>query len=170
MALLVIDATVGVTHQDQRLAERIDAAGCPIVIVFNKWDLVDTGARLDLGEDVERKLGFLGTPPVLRMSALTGKGVMRLWPSLQEAVREYRVRIPTRQVNDAVRAAQSAQPAPGGARILYATQGATDPPTFTLFTNRELPRTYIRYIERILRESFNLGSTALKLRVRRRNE
>ena len=170
VALLVIDSVVGVTHQDQRLAERVDAAGCPVVILLNKWDLIGTEARLDLGRDVTDRLGFLGDPPVLRISALSGKGVTRLWPSLSAAVSEYRTRIPTRRVNETVRAAQSAQPAPGGARILYATQVATDPPTFTLFANRTLPRTYLRYIERKLREQFDLGVTALKFRVRRRDE
>ena len=170
VALLVIDSSVGVTHQDQRLAERVDAAGCPVVILLNKWDVIGTEARLDLGRDVKDRLGFLGGAPVLRISALSGKGVTRLWPSLSAAVAEYRTRIPTRRVNEVVRAAQSAQPAPGGARILYAAQVATDPPTFTLFANRTLPRTYLRYIERKLREHFDLGVTALKFRVRRRDE
>ncbi len=170
VALLVIDATIGVTHQDQRLAERVDAAGCPIVILLNKWELLGTEARLKIGEDVERKLNFLGEPNVLRISALSGKGVNRLWPTLQEAVGAYRTRIPTRDVNKVIRAAQSAQPAPHGAKVLYATQGATDPPTFTLFANRELPSTYMRYLERSLRESFDLGATPIKLRVRRRND
>ncbi|MCY4293659.1 MAG: ribosome biogenesis GTPase Der [Acidimicrobiaceae bacterium] len=169
VALLVIDSSVGVTHQDQRLAERVDAAGCPIVVLLNKWDLLDTQDRSTVSGDVADRLGFLGSPPVLRVSALSGKGVARLWPSLNSAVSQYRARIPTKRVNDAVRAAQSTQPAPAGARILYATQVATDPPTFTLFVNRTLPRTYLRYIERILREQFDLGSTALKFRVRRRD-
>lgn len=169
VALLVVDASVGVTHQDQRLAERVDAAGCPVVIVLNKWDLIGTEARLKLGADTEDKLGFLGRPLVLRVSALTGKGVDRLWPSLHTVVEAYRTRTPTRRVNEVVRAAQSAQPAPGGARILYAVQGASDPPTFTLFTNRDLPRPYLRYVERRLREDLDLGPTAMKLRVRRRS-
>ena len=69
-----------------------------------------------------------------------------------------------------IRAAQAAQPAPHGARVLYATQGATDPPTFTLFTNRELPPTYLRYLERRLREDLDLGAVPLKLRVRKRSD
>ena len=170
VALLVIDATIGVTHQDQRLAERVDGAGCPIVVLLNKWELLDTEAREKIGVDVERKLAFLGEPPVLRISALTGKGVDRLWPALRTAVGEYRTRIPTRDVNKAIRAAQAAQPAPHGARVLYATQGATDPPTFTLFANREVPTTYLRYLERSLRETFSLGSTPIKLRVRKRSD
>ena len=169
VALLVIDASIGVTHQDQRLAERVDAAGCPVVVVLNKWDLIDTEARLKLGAEVEDKLGFLGRPLVLRVSALSGKGVGRLWPSLRTVAEAYRTRIPTRRVNEVVRAAQVAQPAPAGARILYAVQGASDPPTFTLFTNRELPRPYLRYVERRLREELDLGPTAVKLRVRRRD-
>ncbi|MFM8381208.1 MAG: ribosome biogenesis GTPase Der, partial [Actinomycetota bacterium] len=66
--------------------------------------------------------------------------------------------------------AQQRQPAGGGARVLYALQGATDPPTFTLFVNRELPQTYVRYLERTIREAFEFGSTPLKLRVRKRSE
>ena len=170
VALLVLDSTVGVTHQDQRLAERVDAAGCPIVVLLNKWDLIDTDARIQIGEDVADRLAFLGDPPVLRTSAITGKGVQRLWPTLEVAVGQYRTRIPTREVNRVIRAAQAAQPAPAGARVLYATQGATDPPTFTLFSNREVPRTYLRYLERKLREAFDLGSTPIKLRVRRRSD
>jgi len=170
VALLMIDATVGVTHQDQRLAERVDAAGCPVVILLNKWELLSTEKRLAIAGDVERKLGFLGGPPVLRVSALSGKGVKRLWPSLTEAVTDYRTRIPTRSVNKVLRAAQAAHPAPHGAKVVYATQGATDPPTFTLFVNRELPKTYLRYLQRSLREAFGLGSTPVKLRVRRRSD
>ncbi len=170
VALLVIDSSVGVTHQDQRLAERVDAAGCPIVVLLNKWDLLDAENRSKVSLDVADRLKFLGSPPVLHVSALSGKGVSRLWPSLNSAVSQYRTRIPTRRVNEVVRAAQSAQPAPAGARILYATQVAADPPTFTLFVNRTLPRTYLRYIERSLREHFDLGATALKFRVRRRDD
>ena len=77
--------------------------------------------------------------------------------------------MPTRRVNEVVRAAQQAQPAPHGARVLYATQGAADPPTFTLFTNRTLPPTYLRYLERRLREELDLGAVPIKLRVRRRS-
>lgn len=170
VALLVIDATQGVTHQDQRLAERVDAAGCPIVVLLNKWDLCDTEQREDVSIQVGDKLHFVGEAPVIRICALSGKNVHRLWPALEDTIRDYQTRIPTRRVNDVIRAAQAAQPAPAGVRILYATQGATDPPTFTLFANREVPRTWLRYLERRLREDLNLGSTPIKLRVRRRSQ
>ncbi|MCY3632979.1 MAG: ribosome biogenesis GTPase Der [bacterium] len=169
IALLVIDATVGVTHQDQRLAERIDGAGCPIVLLLNKWDLLDTEAREAIALDIDRRLHFLGEAAVLRVSALSGKGLNRLLPELRGVIAEYRRRIPTQAVNRVLRDAQAAHPAPDGARVLYATQGAADPPTFTLFANRTLPRTYLRYLERRLREAFDLGSVPVKLRVRRRS-
>ncbi|NLD75156.1 MAG: ribosome biogenesis GTPase Der, partial [Acidimicrobiales bacterium] len=169
VALLVIDATEGVTHQDQRLAERIDAAGCPIVVIMNKWELLDTDARADVTYEIGQKLAFLGDSEVIRISALTGKNVHRLMPALAEAIQAYHRRVPTRKVNEVVSLAQSAQPAPHGARILYATQGAADPPTFTLFANKELPATYLRYIERKLRDAFDLGATPIKLRVRQRS-
>jgi GTP-binding protein len=169
IALLVIDALEGVTGQDQRLAERVDAAGCPIVVVLNKWELLDDAERREVViAETRRKLGFLGDPPVLRISALTGRGVHRLRPILSEAIGQYHRRIPTRSVNDVLAAAQQRQPAPDGARVLYAVQGAAEPPTFTLFVNRELRRDYLRYLERSLREAFDFGSTPLKLRVRRR--
>tara|TARA_Y100000766_G_C18900616_1_gene603235 strand:+ start:1371 stop:2681 length:1311 start_codon:yes stop_codon:yes gene_type:complete len=170
IALLVIDSTIGVTHQDQRLAERIDAAGCPIVIVFNKWELVDTDERELLTLQIERKLGFLGEPPIMKTTAISGKGVHRIYPILASAISSYNQRVPTRKVNIIIRKAQSAHPAPGGARVLYATQGATEPPTFTLFVNKKLPRTYVRYLENQLREHLGLGATPIKIRIRNRTE
>jgi GTP-binding protein len=169
VALLVIDATEGVSHQDQRLAERIDAAGCPVVVLLNKWELLDGDQRDEVKYEVGQRLHFLGESPVLRISALTGKGVHRLLPALQDAIEDYHRRLPTRKVNEIIRRAQSAQPAPHGGKVLYAMQGAVDPPTFTLFANRELPKSYLRYLERQLREEGGFGSAPLKLRVRRRS-
>jgi GTP-binding protein len=168
-ALLVIDATEGITHQDQRLAERIDAAGCPVVVLLNKWETLDPESRQQVLYQVGRMLYFIGDAAVLRISALTGRGVHKLLPALEDAITAYHRRVPTRRVNDIIRAAQQAQPGPHGVRVLYATQGATDPPTFTLFVNKTVPAHYMRYLERRLREEFDLGSTPVKLRVRMRS-
>jgi len=170
VALLVIDANEGITQQDQRLAERVDAAGCPIVVVLNKTELLTTDQREDLSLAFERKLSFLPGVPVHRISALSGRGVEKLMPSMANALDAYQTRIPTRKVNDVIRLAQQSQPGPGGARVLYATQGAVDPPTFTLFANRAIPDHYLRYLERKIREEFKLGPTPIKMRVRRRSE
>ena len=166
-ALLVIDAVAGVTHQDQRLAERVDAAGSPIVIVLNKWEMVATEDRPTVVADVEDRLGFLGYAPILKVSARTGLGVHKLLPAVREAIDAYHRRVPTRELNAVVGQAQAAHPSPTG-RVLYAVQGATDPPTFTLFATRAMPPTYLRYLERRIREHFGFGPTPLKLRVRKR--
>ena len=169
IALLVIDAVEGVTGQDQRLAERVDASGCPILVVLNKWELItDPEERLQRLAELSRRLAFIGDAPVLKVSALTGKGVHRLRPALQDAIEQYHRRVPTRDVNKVLADAQQRQPAGGGAKVLYAVQGAAEPPTFTLFANRELPQHYVRYLERSIREAFDFGSTPLKLRVRKR--
>ncbi|HLG67688.1 MAG TPA: ribosome biogenesis GTPase Der [Acidimicrobiales bacterium] len=165
VALLVIDASVGATHQDQRLAERIAVSGCAAVVVLNKWDLVPAERRDDVLAGVGDRLAFLGTAPVLRVSAASGRGVGRVLPALQETVRSYHQRVPTGTLNRALRELQEAHPAPG-ARIRYGVQGAVDPPTFTLFATGRLPRTYLRYVERRLRDRFDLGATPLKIRVR----
>ena len=169
VALLVIDGTEGVTSQDQRLAERVNASGCPILLVLNKWELVSADDRLDVMTELHRKLAFVGDAPILKISALTGKNVSRLLPHLQESIAQYHTRVPTRDINKVIAAAQQRAPGPKGAKVLYAVQGATDPPTFTLFVNREIPATYMRYIERTIREEFGLGSTAIKMRVRKRS-
>jgi GTP-binding protein len=165
IALLIIDATAGVTHQDQRLAERIGAAGCPTVVVLNKWELIPTEDRKDILIDIGDRLAFLGDAPVLKVSALSGLGVHNILPAVAAAEEAYHSRIPTGELNRALKSIQTAHP-PVGAKIQYAVQGANDPPTFTLFTNGRLQPTYLRYVERGLRERFELGPTPIKLRVR----
>ena len=165
IALLVIDATAGVTHQDQRLAERIGASGCPTVVVLNKWELIATEDRNDILIDIGDRLAFLGEAPVLKISALSGLGVHNILPAVAAAEEAYHSRIPTGELNRALKSIQMAHP-PVGAKIQYAVQGANDPPTFTLFTNGRLQPTYLRYVERGLRERFELGPTPIKLRVR----
>lgn len=170
-ALLVLDATEGVTHQDQRLAERVDAAGTAVVIVLNKWDLLDAEQRARVKADVADRLAFLGYAPVLPISALTGRNAARVLPALRQAESAYHQRVPTPALNRVVQAAQAQQPPPlvrgRRPRVMYATQGASDPPTFTLFASHELPANYLRFLERRIREAFDLGPTPVKLRVRR---
>ncbi|MFM7270150.1 MAG: ribosome biogenesis GTPase Der [Actinomycetes bacterium] len=172
-ALLVIDASLGVSHQDQRLAERIDAAGTAIVIVLNKWDLIATEDRPQILADVHDRLGFLAYAPVLKVSAFTGRFIKNVLPALRQAEDAYHVRVPTAELNKVMREAQTRHPPPldrkHRTRILYATQGAAEPPTFTIFATRSLPPTYLRYLERCIREHFDLGPTPIKLRVRRRS-
>jgi GTP-binding protein len=161
----VIDAPLGATGQDQRLAERISAAGCPSLVVLNKWELVPVDDRDAVLATVGEKLAFLGDAPVMKTTATSGKGVHRILPALAIAAADYQKRVPTGALNRAIRDLQIKQPAPTG-KIRYAVQGATEPPTFTLFIAGRLPQTYLRYIERGLREKFEFGATPMKLRVR----
>jgi GTP-binding protein len=165
IALLVVDASSGVTHQDQRLAERVEAAGSPVVVVLNKWELLDAGRRGEVRAQVADRLGFLGDAPVVAISAKTGLGVHKLVPAISTALGAYRRRVATGALNQLVQEAQARHP-PSGARVLYAVQGAADPPTITLFATRPLPRSWLRYLERRLKERFGLGPTPIKLRVR----
>ncbi|MEI6709972.1 MAG: ribosome biogenesis GTPase Der [Actinomycetota bacterium] len=165
IAIMVIDSTIGATGQDQRLAERISAAGCPSLVVLNKWELVDTEMRDRVLGGVAEKLAFLGDAPVMKITALSGKGVHKILPALSIAAADYTKRVPTGALNRAVRDLQMRQPAPTG-KIRYAVQGATEPPTFTLFVSGRLPSTYMRYVERFLRERFELGSVPIRVRVR----
>ena len=165
IAILVIDATVGATGQDQRLAERISAAGCPSIVILNKWELIPTEERDSVLATVGDKLAFLGDAPVIKTTATSGKGVHKILPALSIAADDYVKRVPTGALNRAIRDLQIKQPAPTG-KIRYAVQGASEPPTFTLFIAGRLPTTYLRYVERSLRERFELGSTPIRVRVR----
>ena len=83
VVLLVIDATDGVTHQDQRLAERIGASGSPVVVILNKWELLDAEGRRDVVDDVDDRLAFLGESPMVKVSAQSGMGVHKILPALR---------------------------------------------------------------------------------------
>ena len=165
VVLLMVDSTQGITHQDQRLAERIDGAGCPILLLLNKWDLLEghrAAARHPRAGDLGAGWGSSAARRRWGFPPHTGRGVNadpgRIAGGNRRAVPERR--IPTRAVNRAIREAQAAHPAPGGARVLYATQGASDPPTFTLFVNRRLPATYLRYLQRRTRRDVRPGRRA----------
>jgi GTP-binding protein len=135
------------------------------VVILNKWDLVATEERENVMASVGERLAFLGTAPVLKVAAISGKGVHKILPAIFDATDSYQSRVSTGALNRAIRDLQSRHPAPN-VRIRYAVQGAVEPPTFTLFTNGNLPATYLRYVERSLRERFDFGSTPMKLRVR----
>ncbi|NNN22703.1 MAG: ribosome biogenesis GTPase Der [Acidimicrobiales bacterium] len=165
IVLFVIDSTQGVTHQDQRLAERIDNSGSPIVIVCNKWDLLSVDEKLAMRKEVEDELAFVGYSPLISISALYGRGVLKLPQLIEKAKDAYQRRIPTAILNEAINKAQIKHPSPQG-KILYGVQGATDPPTITLFANRRLPTSWLRYLEHQLRDEFDLEGSPVKLRVR----
>lgn len=172
--LFVVDGTEGVTHYDMRLLERIDAAGCALVVLLNKWDVLNTEERLERLAVAKRELGFVDYAPIMTISALSGRNFDKIIPALFEAKESYEQRIPTSALNKVIHEAQIAHPHPNRrnkrVKISYATQGAINPPTFTIFATQNLDDSYVRYLENTLRDKFDLGSTAIKLRVRKKQD
>lgn len=174
VAILVIDASEGVTGHDQRIADDIVSSGLACVVVLNKWDLVTTDEtdRVRLDDSFEDKLRFLDWAVVLRTSAVTKRGIGRLMPGVTEAIGSHRRRLPTSMVNQLVRDAQERRPHPraGGrsARILYAVQARVAPPTFILFATRRLEVSYLRFIEHRIREAEPFPGTPLRVQARLR--
>ena len=157
VALLMIDATDGVTHQDQRIAREVVDAGVGLVIILNKWDALDEEQREITERSLPDRFGFVAWAPVIRMAAMTGARVQRL-PGAIVAVLEARsTRIPTGQLNRVVRQWIAAHPPPvrKGRRpkIHYVVQAGTAPPTFVVFlSGGELGDDYLRFLENRLRE------------------
>ena len=155
LVLFVVDASEPLGEQDQRLAALLRDAGRGVVMVCNKWDLVDDERRVDLEKELDRLLSFAAWAPRVNISAATGRGVRRLLPQLAEVWANYRRRLPTRVVNEVIEEATARVPPPRDGnrslRIRYATQAEVAPPRFLLFGNGRLPASYRRYLERELR-------------------
>lgn len=170
VALFILDASVPVSEQDQRLADMVTESGRAVVLVWNKWDLVDDDARADREKETERLLGFIAFAPVVRISALTGRSIHRLWPAVDTVMEQWRRRIPTAELNrwlaDAVAATAPPMHAGRSVRLRYVTQAGIEPPTFRIFGSGRVPDTYTRYLERRLREAYGFSGTPVDVQVR----
>jgi GTPase len=170
VALLVLEAPLGVAEQDQKVAVRAVEAGCGLVLLANKWDLMDDEARRQFGVDLERRLHFVDWAPMLRVSARTGRGVEKIWGLVDRVLAERSRRIPTAALNQWLeRATERTPPPPVRGRPLkvrYATQARVDPPEVVLFTSGQLTPSYRRYLERDLRRTFGFEGTPVRLVVR----
>jgi GTP-binding protein len=176
LCLLVVDADEGITKQDAHVAGYAWDAGRGIVLVVNKWDLVPGGeeARRRLDEAADMQLKFIRHAPRVFVSALTGKGVHRLFPAIVGLDRAYSTRVPTTELNRVVRSAWESRPPPvAGSRapkLFYCSQVRRRPPSFVLFTN--LPRpphfSYLRHLENVLREAFGLDGVPFRVIIRGR--
>jgi GTP-binding protein len=170
VALLVIDAAEPLGEQDQRLARQIIDAGRGMVLILNKWDAVDEDRRLQLDRELDRLLAFTSFAPLLRTSAHTGRGLRHLGAVIDQVHAQWTRRIQTAQLNtwlaDAV--AATAPPMQRGrpVRLRYATQVEVAPPTFRVFSNGPVPPSYVRYLERSLRDTYGFVGTPLRIGVR----
>jgi len=178
VALLLLDAQEGVTEQDTKIAGLILDAGKAVVVVVNKWDAVekDTHTMDVFRKKVMDDLKFMSYAPTIFLSALTGQRVNTVLAKAKEVFENYRRRIPTGVLNEALADAQASlqPPMQGGRRlkIYYATQQAICPPTFVFFVNNaELMHfAYERYLENHFRKSFSFDGTPLRFILREKQK
>jgi GTP-binding protein len=177
VAVLVVDATQGVTDQDAAIAGEAEKAGCGIIVAANKWDLMKGDGRnraSEFDEELRRRLKFLDYVPVLHISAITGERTPRLLETIDQVAAARTARVKTSELNTLIQRASSAHPPPSRGRtetrILYAAQTGVAPPTFVVFTNvaTRFHFSYERFLVNKLRESFGFVGTPIRLHVRRR--
>lgn len=174
VAVLLIDASQPITEQDQRVLTMVIEAGRALVIAFNKWDLVDEDRRYMLDKEIDRDLARVPWARRVNISASTGRSVQKLVPQLDTALDSWDRRISTGQLNNWLKEVIAATPPPvrGGRqpRVMFATQAATRPPTFVLFTTGFLEAGYRRFLERRLREQFGFDGSPVRINVRVREK
>jgi GTP-binding protein len=176
LGVLVIDASQGVTSGDLAIAGTIWELGRSAVVVMNKWDLLDEDSRERLELSAERLLMMLSDPARVNASALSGRGIEKLWKPIDKTLAAYQLKLSTGQLNRIFETAikRVSPPALSGAqwKLFYTTQVSTAPPTFMLFANRLLPRNhhYRRYLENRLREELDLPGVPIRLVIRKRTE
>ena len=182
VALLVIDATEGVTASDATIGGYAHESGRSVIIVVNKWDAVTTG-RTDGKPPADREiferqlrnvLKYLSYAPVIFLSALEGTNLGRVLREVREVAAERRKRVTTGQMNrflDRVDFQRAPVPMSKRVRIFYMTQAAVAPPTFVLFTDRDvrLHFAFERFLENQIRESFGFKGTPIWFKVKARN-
>ncbi|HQV20077.1 ribosome biogenesis GTPase Der [Gordonia sp. (in: high G+C Gram-positive bacteria)] len=174
VAILLIDASEPITEQDLRVLSMIIDSGRALVIAFNKWDLVDEDRRYQLDKEIDRELARVPWARRVNISASTGRAVQKLVPAIEGALESWDKRVSTGQLNNWLKDIIAATPPPlrGGRqpRVLFATQAATRPPTFVLFTTGFLEAGYRRFLERRLREEFNFDGSPVRINVRVRDK
>lgn len=175
LALVVLDAGEGATAQDARIAGYAEAAGRAVILVVNKWDLVEAADRAPhLVRALRERMPFLAHAPVVFTSARLATGLEMLFETVERVAAAYTKEVPTGELNRALGAAVARRP-PAGVRgktlrVFYATQVGTRPPTFLLFVNEPsaLHFSYERYLVNALREAFGFAGCPIRLRLRRR--
>jgi GTP-binding protein len=170
VALVLIDASSPMTEQDQRVISIAIEAGRAIVLAFNKWDLVDEDRRLQLDKERDRDLLRVAWAPRINVSALTGRAIEKIAGSLRTALEGWDTRISTGRLNSWLGEVVASSPPPirGGRqpKLMFATQAATRPPRFVLFTTGFLEPGYRRFLERRLREEFGFVGTPIEISVK----
>ena len=178
LALVVLDASEGMTDQDARIVGRALEAGRGVILLANKWDLVPRARRdaAKFRDDLVDAHPAFAALPILCVSARSGEGLADLFPLVARVERAYEATLPTPALNRELRAAVAATPppSPGGRaiRLFYVTQTATRPPTVTVFASAPalIPPAYVRYLAKRWATAFRLVGVPLRLRLRDRRE
>jgi GTPase len=174
VAVVLLAADEPISEQDQRVIAMVVEAGRALVLAFNKWDLVDEDRRPQLAKEIDRELSRVTWAPRVNVSALTGRAVDKLAPAIEAALAGWETRVPTGRLNSWIGELVSQTPPPvrGGKqpKVLFATQAATRPPRFVLFTSGFLEAGYRRFIERRLREDFGFAGSPVEVSVRVREK
>jgi GTP-binding protein len=174
---LLIEAPQGIVKHDLRIAEQVIEAGRGIILVVNKWDLVDSKAATpeDFQTYLKQKASFLTFAPLLFVSAKTGLRVAKTLPLLYQVYQERKKRIDTSDLNEKLGAEIEHNPPPSVKgkyiKIYYITQVDTEPPEFVFFSNHPelLPDHYLRFLEQKIRLHFGFEGVPLKLKLKKRN-
>ena len=170
VAVVVFDASVPLTEQDMRIVTMVEEAGRALVIVMNKWDMVDEERQLQLDKELERNLERYPWAQRVNISAKTGWHRDRLAPALRTAISSWEKRVPTSKLNSFLGALIAATPPPVRSgkqpKIRFATQAAICPPKFVVFSSEFVETSYRRFIERRLREEFGFPGTPVEVVVK----
>lgn len=176
VCLLVVDSSEGMTEQDQKIAGLAIERGCALVVLLNKWDLADTDRkREECIMSVDRRLDFAPWAPRLRISALTGRSVDKIWALVAQVCGNRSRQVPTSALNDLLQRLRETGHTVSRdrkrLRIMYGTQTGTKPPVFAFFCNypEVVDDNFRRYLENRLRENFDLEGTPVRLRFRRKD-
>lgn len=169
-AVVVLDASLPISEQDLRVITMVEEAGKAMVIVMNKWDLVDEDRRDQLDKEIDRHLDQVEWAQRVNVAAKTGWHRDRLAPALRTAIDSWERRVPTAKLNSFLGALIGATPPPvrGGKqpKIYYATQAGIAPPKFVIFSSGWIEPSYRRFIERRLREEFGFPGTPVMVAIR----
>ncbi len=167
---LVLDASVPISEQDLRIISMVEDSGKAMVLVLNKWDLVDDDRRDQLEKELDRHLGHIEWVQRVNVAAKTGWHRDRLAPALRTALSSWEKRVPTSKLNSFLGALIGATPPPvrGGKqpKVYYATQAGIAPPKFVVFSSGWIEASYRRFIERRLREEFGFPGTPVQVAIR----
>ncbi len=175
VALLVLDSTIGLTDQDQRIARFAQERGCAMILLLNKWDALENEIdKDDLETRVEDRMGFVGYAPVLRTSALTGRGIHKIWGVIDGVYENYTKEISTSQLNKLLTEMRdfghTRNQGGKSLRLHYVTQTRVAPPGFVFFANHPnlVDDNYRRYIENRMRDRFDFSGTPIMMKFRKK--